>query len=201
MLVVVRSGLPKFSCTARQHSKHALECNVKRYDQHLTSGKLLKDIPSTPIHVFCTTDLAYAVNWMFKKKQCGDYHTGFQDTPVDWRVSTAVATSSCFPPIFKPLSLDLDPAKLNGGKIPSSPDSDKSIREMTFSDGGVYDNLGLEPIWKDHEIVLCSDGGALFHVGGDTGSLWEIDRFISIPENQALAVRKCWKFLTLWRGN
>lgn len=165
---------------------------AKQYDQHLTSGKLLKDIASSPTHIFCTTDLAYGVNWMFKKKQCGDYEAGFQDTPADWRVSTAVAASSCFPPVFKPLNLDLDPAKLTGGKIPPSPERDKCVRGMTFSDGGVYDNLGLEPIWKDHEIVLCSDGGALFHVGGDTGFVWEIDRFISIPENQALAVRKRW---------
>ena len=165
---------------------------AKQYDQHLTSGKLLKDIPGTPFHVFCTTDLSCGVDWTFKKQQCGDYQVGFLDTPAGWRVSTAVAASSCFPPVFKPLNLDLDPAKLAGGKMPPSPARDKCIRELTFSDGGVYDNLGLEPIWKNHEVVLCSDGGALFHVGGDTGFVWEVDRFISIPENQALAVRKRW---------
>src|SRR5712692_1249236 len=165
---------------------------AKQYDQHLTSGKLLKDIPGTPIHVFCATDLAYGVNWVFKKQQCGDYQAGFQATPTDWLVSTAVAASSCFPPVFKPLNFNLDPTKLTGGKIPPSPQRDKCIREMTFSDGGVYDNLGLEPIWKDHEIGLSSDGGALFPIGGDTGFLWEIDRFVSIPENQALVLRKRW---------
>jgi len=165
---------------------------AKQYDEHLTSGKLLKDIPAAPIHIFCATDLACGVNWMFKRQECGDYQVGFQETPDDWRVSTAVAASSCFPPVFKPLNLDLDPTNLTGGKIPPSPQRDKCIRELTFSDGGVYDNLGLEPIWKDHGIVLCSDGGALFHVGGDTGFIWEVDRFISIPENQALAVRKRW---------
>jgi NTE family protein len=165
---------------------------AKQYDQHLTSGKLLKDIFATPIHVLSSTDLAYGVNWMFKKQQCGDYQSGFQDTPTDWLVGTAVAASSCFPPVFKPLNLNLDPTKLIGGKVAPSPQRDKCIREITFSDGGVYDNLGLEPIWKDHEIVLSSDGGALFPVGGDTGFAWEIGRFISIPENQALALRKRW---------
>jgi NTE family protein len=165
---------------------------AKQYNEHLTSGKLLKDIFGTPIHVFCSTDLAYGVNWMFKKQQCGDYKAGCQDTPIDWMVGTAVAASSCFPPVFKPLNLNLDPTKLRGGTIPLSPQRDKCIREITFSDGGVYDNLGLEPIWKDHEIVLSSDGGALFPVGGDNGFAWEIGRFISIPENQALALRKRW---------
>jgi NTE family protein len=165
---------------------------AKRYDQHLTFGKFLKVIPANPTHVFCTTDLAFAVNWMFKKRQSGDYEAGFQDTPSDWRVSTAVAASSCFPPIFRPLRLGLDPDTLVGGKVPPSSQREKCIRGMTFSDGGVYDNLGLEPIWKDHEIVLSSDGGALFHAGGDTGFFWEIGRFTSIPENQALALRKRW---------
>jgi NTE family protein len=165
---------------------------AKQYDQHLTGGKLLKDIPAAPVHVFCSTDLAYGVNWMFKKQQCGDYQAGFQDTPADWRVGTAVAASSCFPPVFRPLNLNLDPSKLTGGKISPSPQRDKCIRDITFSDGGVYDNLGLEPIWKDHEIVLTSDGGALFPLAGDTGFAWEIGRFISIPEDQALALRKRW---------
>ncbi len=80
---------------------------------------------------------------------------------------------------------------MKGGKD-QSPSRDKCIREITFSDGGVYDNLGLEPIWKDHEIVLSSDGGALFPIGGDTGFAWEIGRCIGIPENQALALRKRW---------
>jgi NTE family protein len=165
---------------------------AKKYDLHLTAGKLFTDIPERPIYVFCATDLACGVNWMFKKIQSGDYQVGFQNTPGDWRVSTAVTASSCFPPVFRPINLDLDPGKLCSGKIPAGPARDKCIRGLTLSDGGVYDNLGLEPIWKDHEIVLCSDGGALFHVGGDTGRLWEVDRFISIPENQALALRKRW---------
>ena len=165
---------------------------AKEYDKHLTNGKLLKDIPTKPIHIFCSTDLAFGVNWMFKRDQCGDYEAGFQNTPPDWSVATAVAASSCFPPVFKPLNLNLDPAKLSGGKVPASAQRDKTVREIAFSDGGVYDNLGLEPIWKDHEIVLSSDGGALFSIGGDTGLAWEVGRFIGIPENQALAVRKRW---------
>jgi NTE family protein len=170
-----------------------------QYEEHLTKGKLLKDIPNTPNHLFCCTDLAYGVNWMFTKKDCGDYQAGYMPSPNDWKVSTAVAASSCFPPVFKPMSLDLDPAKLSGGKAPAGPVRDQCIKGITFTDGGVYDNLGLEPIWKNHEVVLSSDGGALFPIHGDIGFPWEVGRFISIPENQALAVRKRWliaSFLT-----
>jgi len=164
---------------------------AKQYDKHLTAGKMLSQIPAVPVHVFCSTDLAYGVNWTFTKETCGDYQAGRQATPSDWPVSIAVAASSCFPPVFKPLHLNLDPEALEGGKD-QSPKRDKFIRELTFSDGGVYDNLGLEPIWKSHETVLTSDGGALFPVGGDSGFAWEIGRYIGIPENQALALRKRW---------
>lgn len=51
---------------------------AKQYDQNLTSGKLLKDIPATPVHIFCSTDLAYGVNWMFKKQQCATIRQGFK---------------------------------------------------------------------------------------------------------------------------
>lgn len=165
---------------------------AKQYNEHLTNERLLRDIPATPVYIFCSTDLSFGVNWMFKKNQSGDWQAGFQDTPADWSVATAVAASSCFPPIFQPLQLKLDPSLLKGGSAPPGVERDKYIHEITFSDGGVYDNLGLEPIWKNHEIVLSSDGGALFPIGGDTGFISEISRYISIPENQALAVRKRW---------
>jgi NTE family protein len=109
-------------------------------------------------------------------------------TPPDWKLSTAIAASSCFPPVFRPIRLNLDPKELQGGKAVGGSVRDQSIRGLTFTDGGVYDNLGLEPLWKNHEVVLASDGGALFPVGGDIGFTWEIARFISIPETQALAV-------------
>jgi NTE family protein len=170
-----------------------------QYEEHLSKGKLLKEIPETPNHVFCCTDLAYGVNWTFTRQQCGDYQAGYMPSPDDWKLSTAIAASSCFPPVFKPMSLNLNPKKLEGGKATEGTVRDHCISGMTFTDGGVYDNLGLEPIWKNHDVVLSSDGGGLFSVGGDNGFSWEIGRFISIPETQALAIRKRWlisSFLT-----
>jgi NTE family protein len=76
--------------------------------------------------------------------------------------------------------------------VPQSVERDKCVGGLTSSDGGVYDNLGLEPIWKDHTVVLSSDGGALFNIGSDASLIWEVNRYMAIPENQALAVRKRW---------
>ena len=167
------------------------------YDELLTHGKLIKDLffPK-PLFVFCSTDLAYGVNWVFTAARSGDYQAGYKlPTPADWKLSTAVAASSCFPPVFKPMSLHLDPATLVNGKDKTQK-RDGIIKGLTLSDGGVYDNLGLEPIWKTHKTVLSSDGGALFGAEGDKSFFWEVNRFISIPENQALAVRRRWLIAT-----
>ena len=31
--------------------------------------------------------------------------------------------------------------------------------ELTLTDGGVYDNLGIETAWKQYRTILVSDGG------------------------------------------
>lgn len=166
---------------------------AQQYDDLLTHGKLISQLPADkPLFVFCSTDLAYGVNWIFTQAKTGDYQAGYlKPTPPDWKLSTAVASSSCFPPVFKPISLNLDPKKLVDGKANDS-GRDEVVRGLTLSDGGVYDNLGLEPFWKTHKTVLCSDGGALFDFSADKNFIWEVNRWVSIPENQALAVRKRW---------
>lgn len=111
-------------------------------------------------------------------------------------MSLAVAASSCFPPVFKPLKLGLRPNQLTGGRAADRPEREAVIDKLRLSDGGVYDNLGLEPIWKDHEVVLASDGGAIFDFEADKSFIWEVKRYVSIPENQALALRKSGSFLT-----
>lgn len=160
------------------------------YEKHLTQLKLAA-LPAQPNFVLCSTDLAFGMNWMFERHHVGDYQAGFiAPPPSDWPLSRSVAASSCFPPVFDPLPLKFKAQQYAGGKAPAS---DDKIREsISLSDGGVYDNLGVEPIWKDHATVIVSDGGALFDFDADKNWIGHIKRYIAIPENQALAVRKRW---------
>ena len=173
--------------------KQNSELLAEQYESLLTHGKKLAELPGNkPLFIFCGTDLLYGVNWIFTRPKSGDYQAGYAiPTPPEWKLSTAVAVSSCFPPVFKPMSLNLDPGKLTRGTA-RGPDRENEIRKLTFSDGGVYDNLGLEPIWRTHKTVLCSDGGALFDRNAGNGLIWDVKRWLAIPENQALAVRKRW---------
>src|SRR5262249_11342204 len=112
----------------------------------------------------------------------------------------AVAASSCFPPVFNPLPVKFKPADFVAGKVPPGAARDSILAGLRLSDGGVYDNLGLEPVWKQHRIVLSSDGGALFDFEADKSFFGRIKRYVSIPENQALALRKRWLISSFLNG-
>jgi len=65
---------------------------------------------------------------------------------------------------------------------------------IALTDGGVYDNMGLEPAWKSHAVVLVSDGGTPFEIQARTRT-WlvpRLQRSFQVVANQALAVRKRW---------
>ena len=73
-------------------------------------------------------------------------------------LSKAVAASSAFPPVLAPLRLDLS------GETVTVPEgarfTDKELQQRpVLVDGGVYDNLGLEPIWKRCGAIIASYAG------------------------------------------
>ncbi len=103
-------------------------------------------------------------------------------------MARAVAASSCFPPVFNPLPIDVPAASFKRGRW-ESPAAPEDVR---LSDGGLYDNLGLEPVWKNHRVVLVSDGGAVFGSASDGGLLQRLRRYVDILDHQALALRKRW---------
>ena len=152
----------------------------------------LTELPDHPTFAFSATDMAFGVNWVFTKHQVGDYRAGYLRPAPPWPVARAVAASSCFPPIFSPLPLDLRPDQLVGGTVGRSPKRDALIAGLRLTDGAVYDNMGLEPVWKSHAVVLVSDGGASF--GFETAPSWfrRLRRYTAIIDNQARSIRKRW---------
>jgi NTE family protein len=167
------------------------EALAATYQRRLTSA-LLTDLPGAPAFVFCSTDMVWGVNWIFEKARLGDYQAGYAQPPSGYRLARAVAASSCFPPVFNPLPIQLQPAQLVGGLAPPGPERDAFIRGLRLTDGGNYDNLGLEPVWKSHAVVLCSDGGGTFDFKPDTGILRRLSRYLAIVDNQARALRRRW---------
>ena len=148
-----------------RESRTAVAALAEQYARRLLPTRF-SELPDRPRFVFCATDLAFGVNWVFDsgvadgvRGRLGDYQAGYVRPIPDWPVALAVAASSCFPPVFDPLPVDLDPTRLLGGRYAEA-DRHELVAGIRLSDGGVYDNLGLEPVWKDHAVVLVSDGAA-----------------------------------------
>jgi NTE family protein len=68
------------------------------YTARLTKLRVT-ELPAQPRFVFCATDLAFGVNWVFERSRVGDYQAGYVSPPLDWPLARAVAASSCFPPV------------------------------------------------------------------------------------------------------
>jgi len=168
----------------------AVDTLAVTYQRHLTDLRL-RDLPDRPDIVLCSTDMSYGVNWVFSKTRVGDFMAGYLPSPGDFPLGRAVAASSCFPPVFNPMRLGLSSNDLRGGKDQSSSHAD-AVKHIGLTDGGVYDNMGLEPVWKSHRTLLVSDGGAPFHPGADQGLLWRLQRYTSVVSRQAGGIRRRW---------
>lgn len=165
---------------------------AERYEKDLTDLRLAQ-LPAKPNFVLCATDMAYGVNWVFERGRLGDYQAGYKRPPApDFPLARAVAASACFPPVFNPLPAGPTPAELQDGKAKAGRERDACIAGLRLTDGGCYDNMGLEPVWKDHRFVLVSDAGGLFTNEGDKGLLWRIPRYQGIQERQTRALRRRW---------
>lgn len=170
----------------------------REYFDHLTRLKLV-DLPERPRFVFCATDMAYGVNWTFTRDLVGSYMAGYAPTPAAWPVAHAVAASSCFPPFFNPQPIGLSPEQLVDG-LDASRHREERVRDLHLSDGGLYDNMGLEPVWKTHAVVLVSEGGSTFDAGTDGGLLWRINRYIEVQGSGGGTVRKRWLISNMVSG-
>jgi NTE family protein len=169
------------------------------YEQRLVPALTLKHLTdiysnSGPNFVFCSANLQTGVNFTFNAFDVGDWMIGHTDARYI-PLSKAIAASSAFPVAFPPLILHPQSTDtFAGGKLTGSPNWGDLVKAIRLTDGGVYDNLGLEPVWKDHEFVFCSDGGQPFTVAPRPGR-WAVPRLYrasGIIGNQALAVRKRW---------
>lgn len=131
----------------------------------------------------------------------------------DWELATVVGISSAFPPVLSPVLLSADPGKWIRGKYAVCFDQVEYRQKLFLTDGGVYDNMGMEALWKkfdnelaggdrtfqayredDFDFVLISDAGAPLTYQPKPGINWLslTMRAFDIISDQARAVRKRW---------
>ena len=163
------------------------------YRKHLFGHATLQDLPADsegPRFVINATNVQTKVLWRFSKPYMGDYRLGLIRNPTT-ELAVAVGASSAFPPVLSPVRLRLNPADF--GRVKGVDISDDRFRsEVYLSDGGVYDNLGLETAWKQYDTILVSDGGGLAGDEVQPHSDWlrHTRRVLEVIDNQVGALRK-----------
>jgi NTE family protein len=163
---------------------------INAYRRHLYGEATLQDLPDRPEFVINAANVQSGALWRFSKAAMRDYRVGEIKNPR-LLLATAVASSTAFPPFLSPVVIDLDPADFtpaSGMDLQREPFTSK----VYLSDGGVYDNLGLETVWKRYDTVLVSDGGGKMEAEGEPNVDWprHTYRVLTLIDNQVRALRK-----------
>lgn len=167
---------------------------IGAYSKHLYGNATLQDLPDeapgTPRFVINATNVQTGALCRFSKPYMGDWRIGRWTQPRV-RLAEAVAASSAFPPFLSPARIDIPP-----GVMEPTPGADLHREPFTtrlvLTDGGVYDNLGLETVWKRYATVLVSDGGGQMDAEPAPRRDWVRHglRINGIIDNQVRALRK-----------
>ncbi len=162
----------------------------------------LADLPGEPEWSINGTTAENGKRFRFKHADLGDYALGYAE-PRNFPLAGALAVSAAFPGGFGPLSLNA--AQFEWRKRPWNAPAehaevvDIGYKRLHLYDGGVYDNLGLEPFFDagrgqlkhaDHYLVV-SDAGAPLPTGFSLGPLnpFRLKRVADVMSDQARALR------------
>lgn len=125
----------------------------------------LADLPATPEWHINATCFETGKNWRFTRSMMGDWQFGRHFSP-DISIASAIASSAAVPYAIGALKLDLP----EHGWWMTDPATKTPVRQITrplpsvrLWDGGAYENMGLEPLYKPDsglqgcDFLICSD--------------------------------------------
>jgi NTE family protein len=163
------------------------------YRKHLFGQATLQDLPTDPPRcVINATNVQSGVLFRFSRPFIADYRIGMIKNP-QVELAVAVAASAAFPPILSPLKLEIP---LSAWEPPSGQKHEDLHREpylttVVLTDGGVYDNLGLETAWKRYKTILVSNGGGKLQAEEEPKADWARHalRINNVIDNQVRSLR------------
>jgi NTE family protein len=169
------------------------------YDRALFKGASLQDLPSDeegPRFILCASNLTTGSLWRFSRPYMADWRVGRVLNP-DFPLARAVAASSAFPPVLSPMRMNLGAYDLTDWPGPADRNEVRTpvpafVRSRAvLTDGGAYDNHGLEPV-DDWPILFVSDGGAPHAVKSSSFWNWisQINRVLAVEDNQVRSLRR-----------
>ncbi len=160
------------------------------YKRRLYGDRTLQDLPDSPRFVINATNLQSGALWRFSKPFTRDWRVGEIRNPTD-SIASVVGASSAFPPFLSPARFKYDESQY-------TPDSGSGLQMPPYttrpalSDGGVYDNMGLETVFKNFQTVIVSNAGGGFKPKKKIVGDWALQsyRVMSTIDNQVRSLRK-----------
>lgn len=162
----------------------------------------LSDLPARPVWSVNATTSETGRRFRFKQDAVGDYDLGYASA-AEFKVADAMAVSAAYPGIIGPFVIETHEFEWRKRAAWDLPKEQAEIRPPPFSrihlyDGGVYDNLGTEPLFDggqqrprdDGNLIVVSDAGApLGQVGPARFRPFRLKRVADIMSSQARALR------------
>jgi NTE family protein len=141
------------------------------YSDWLSDKMLCSEMPAAPYAIFNASSLIAGRAWRFTRDGLGDSRFGYAawgSKPLP--VGTAAGASAAFPPVFTPARIRTADYSFGGSPYGEAPL--EVPKYIPLSDGGVYDNLGMEVFSKEEperlpggvtvarpEFLVASDAG------------------------------------------
>lgn len=162
----------------------------------------LSDIPAVPEWSINGTTAENGRRFRFKRDSMGDWRLGYASAR-NFPLARAMAVSAAFPGGIGPLSISSGnyvwKRRPTWGIDVPEVEISLPFKRLRLCDGGVYDNLGLEPFYDAGKraaklpgvAIYVSDAGAPLAQGPSAGPLspWRVKRLADIMSEQSRTLR------------
>jgi len=148
-------------------SNVGVESLARRIESRLTR-KTLKELPTVPAFKFCASDLVSGLQFLFGR----DPKDGVRPS-AETTVGLASAVSACHPVFLRPYTQE-------------------QPQRIALVDGGVFDDIGVEPVWQTHRTLLISDSGDVLRPQRADSALWKFFRSFNLIWDRYQLVEQRW---------
>jgi NTE family protein len=159
---------------------------------------VVKNLPVTPRWIVNATSYETGKNWRFTRHRMGDYEFGYvSDPPV--LIADAIAASAGYPLLIGFLSLDTADYswwRFEEGSTSVTRLHNPEHRRVHLWDGGVYDNLGVEALFKvgkglrqGYNFLVVSDASTALDIGKRYVIVQQARRLLSVAMDQVRSLR------------
>lgn len=158
----------------------------------------ISDLPEKPRWIVNATSYETGKNWRFTPHRMGDYEFGYVSNPPV-SIADAVAASAGYPLLIGFLSLDTADYnwwRFEDGSTSVTQPHKPEHQRVHLWDGGVYDNLGVEALFKigrglrpGYNFLVVSDASTALDTGKRYLIVQQARRLLAIAMDQIRSLR------------